>query len=321
MTQPCHTDGKGWQNMELRRLRYFAAVAEELHFRRAAERLHVAQPAVSEQVRKLEVELGVRLLNRTQRSVSLTPGGAVFLREARRVLEQAETARLAARNARDRVTSSLRIGYVPASLPASVPRTLQRLATSMPQLETTLEHGSGAELIEAVRAERLDAAIVPLPAPTAGLRITALGEQRALAALPVIHNNAVKSEICLEQVAPDRIVVLPREANRPFYDAVVAPCHDAGLSPTFVEMPDTQIERVLLAIASGSGMALLPESVAERYAAPGVRFLPLGGDAPRFATGVVTRRDTGHMATGALLRAIPQAPAVMAPRSPVAAVA
>ena len=307
--------------MELRHLRYFVAVAEELHFRRAAERLHVAQPAVSEQVRKLEEELGVRLLNRTQRSVSLTPAGAVFLREARRVLEQAEGARLAARNARDRVTSSLRIGYTPASLPASVPRTLQRLAMSMPQLETTLEHGSGAELIEAVRAERLDAAIVPLPAPTAGLRITPLGEQRALAAVPVIHDHAVRSEICLAQVAPDRIVVLPREANRPFYDAVVATCHDAGLSPTLVEMPDVQIERVLLAIASGAGMALLPESVAERYAAPGVRFLPLGGDAPCFATGVVTRRDTEHLPTVALLRAVSQARTVIASESPVAAVA
>src|SRR4051812_8554889 len=307
--------------MELRHLRYFVAVAEELHFRCAAERLHVAQPAVSEQVRKLEEELGVRLLNRTQRSVSLTPGGAVFLREARRVLEQAETARLAARNARDRVTSSLRIGYMPASLPASVPRALQRLATSMPRLETTLEHGSGAELIEAVRAERLDAAVVPLPAPTAGLRMTPLGEQRALAALPVLHNNAVKPEICLEQVAPDRIVMLPREANRPFYDAVMATCHDAGLAPTLVEMPDAQIERVLLAIASGTGMALLPESVAERYAAPGVRFLPLGGDAPSFATAVVTRRATEHMPTVAFLRAVPQPRTVMASGSPVAAVA
>lgn len=251
----------------------------------------------------------------------MTPAGAVFLREARRVLAQAETARLAARNARDRITSSLRIGYMPASLPASVPRTLQRLATSMPQLETTLENGSGAELIEAVRAERLDAAIVPLPAATSGLRITALGEQRALAALPVIHNHAVRSEICLEQVAPERIVVLPREANRPFYDAVVAACHDAGLSPTLVEMPDAQIERVLLAIASGTGMALLPESVAERYAAPGVRFLPLGGDAPSFATAVVTRRDTDHMPTVAFLRAFPQARAVTTSGSPVAAVA
>jgi DNA-binding transcriptional LysR family regulator len=86
-------------------------------------------------------------------------------------------------------------------------------------------------------------------------------------------------------------------------------------------MPDAQIERVLLAIASGTGMALLPESVAERYAAPGVRFLPLGGAAPTFATGVVTRRDTEHMPTVAFLRAFPKPRAVMTSGSPVAAVA
>src|SRR4029077_4074135 len=114
--------------MELRHLRYFVAVAEELHFRHAAERLHVAQPAVSEQVRKLEDELGVRLLNRDQRHVSLTVAGAALLPEARRVLHDAEVARLAARSARDRATSRLRIGYIPAALPARVPRALQRLA-------------------------------------------------------------------------------------------------------------------------------------------------------------------------------------------------
>src|SRR3954449_7055859 len=121
--------------MELRHLRYFVAVAEELHFRRAAERLHVAQPAVSEQIRKLENELGVRLLNRTHRSVSMTDAGAALLTEARRVLHQAEVARLAVRSARDRATSRLRIGYAPASLPASVPRALQRLRAPPAALE------------------------------------------------------------------------------------------------------------------------------------------------------------------------------------------
>src|ERR1700752_4052351 len=129
--------------MELRHLRYFVAVAEELHFRRAAERLHVAQPAVSEQIRKLEQELGVRLFDRTQRQVSLTDAGFALLREARRVLDQAEAARVAARSARDRTHSLLRIGYVAASLPGSVPRTLHRLAVAMPRLEINLVPGSG----------------------------------------------------------------------------------------------------------------------------------------------------------------------------------
>src|SRR6476659_3092072 len=107
--------------MELRHLRYFVAVAEELHFRRAAERLHVAQPAVSEQIRKLEAELGVQLLLRTQRSVSLTPAGAAMLEEARRVLRQADHACHAAREAHGRALSHLRIGYLPDVLPAAVP--------------------------------------------------------------------------------------------------------------------------------------------------------------------------------------------------------
>ena len=106
--------------MELRHLRYFVAVADELSFRRAAERMYVAQGAFSEQIRKLERELDVRLLDRSRRSVSLTDAGAALLPEARRVLHQVEVARLAARNARDHATSRLRIGYVPGSLPASV---------------------------------------------------------------------------------------------------------------------------------------------------------------------------------------------------------
>jgi len=292
--------------MELRHLRYFVAVAEELHFRRAAERLHVAQPAVSEQIRKLERELGVRLLDRDQRNVALTYAGAVLLREARRVLDQADAASAAVHHARDHATSCLRVGYVPASLPACVGRILQRLAVAMPHLETTLEPGPNLELIESVRAERLDAAIVSLPAPTAGLRVTPLGEQHAVAALPVSHEHAMKPEIRLEQLAPERIVVLPREANRPFYDAVLSSCQSAGLSPTLVEMPDANVERTLLAVASGAGMALLPDSVADRYVCAGVRFVPLDGEAPVVATAVVSRRDSAHMPTAALLRAVAQ---------------
>ena len=111
--------------MELRHFRYFVAVAEGFHFRRAAERLQLAQPAVSEQIRKLEEELGVRLFDRTQRSVSLTDAGAALLDEARRVLQQAEIARMAAQNARDRATTRLRIGHLPDSLPGSVSRAMQ----------------------------------------------------------------------------------------------------------------------------------------------------------------------------------------------------
>ena len=312
LAQACAHETRDGEKVELRHFRYFVAVAEELHFRRAAERLHVAQPAVSEQVRKLEQELGVRLLDRDQRSVSLTDAGAAVLPEARRVLEQAEVARLAARKARDRPVSRLRIGYVPTALPGSVPRALQRLTTPFGKLEATLERGSTLELIEAVRGEQLDIAIVPLPAPTSGLRATGLGDQRAVVALPVGHRKADSAALRLELMAPERIVVLPRDANRPFYDAVVAACHLAGLSPTLVEMADGHVESALLAVASGAGPALVPEAVAERYVAPGVRFVPLEDDLPAVPTAAVTRRHSAHMPTQAFLRAVSKAAGIPA---------
>ena len=313
----------GPQTMELRHLRYFVAVADELHFRRAAERLHVAQPAVSEQVRKLENELGVRLFERTHRNVALTDAGAAMLPEAHRVLRQAEAARLAARSASDRPGRVLRIGYVPTALLASVPRTLRRLVANTPNLKTTMEPGPGLELSDAVRAGELDVAVVSLPVPTAGLRVTPLGEQRAVAVFPTGHEHAVKPHVGLEQIAPERIVVLPRDADRPFYDAVLATCCAAGISPTLIETPDGQVDRVLLAVASGAGMALLPECVAERYADAGVRFVALNGESPVLTTAIVSPRHTEHLPTLAFLRAasrtLEQRPPIASERSVLAA--
>jgi DNA-binding transcriptional LysR family regulator len=307
--------------VELRHLRYFVAVAEELHFRRAAERLHIAQPAVSEQVRKLEAELGVRLFDRTQRNVALTDAGAALLTQAYRVLRQAEAACVAARSASDR--PALRIGYVPTALRASIPRTLRRLVAAMPNLQTTIEPGSGLELVDAVRAGDLDVAVVSLPVPTAGVRVTPLGEQRAVAVFPVDHEHAVKPHVALERIAPERIVVLPRDADRPLYDAVLAACCAAGISPTLIEMPDGHVDRILLAVASGAGMAMLPECVAERYADAGVRFVPLEGESPALTTAIVSPAHTEHLPTVALLRAasrtLDQRPQIASDRSLVAA--
>jgi DNA-binding transcriptional LysR family regulator len=290
--------------MELRHLRYFVAVAEELHFRRAAERLHVAQPAVSEQVRKLEQELGVTLFDRTQRSVSLTNAGAALLEEARHVLRHAEGAQQAARSARDRVTMRLRIGYLPDSLPASVPRALRHLVTAAPAVEVALETGPAHRLIEELRARRLDAVITSLPAPTSGLRTTLLGEQRAVAVLPALHPMAVDSAITLERLAPERVVMLGRDANPAFHDAVIAMCHRAGLAPTLVEIPEPRVEHALLAVAAGAGIALLPDSVTERYASPGTRFVALEAGVPAFQTAVLTHADVESLATLAFVRAL-----------------
>jgi DNA-binding transcriptional LysR family regulator len=291
---------KGWA-VELRHLRYFVAVAEELHFRRAAERLYVAQPAVSEQIRKLEAELGVRLFDRTNRRVVLTEPGRALLDEARRVLHQAEIARLAARNAGERARLRLRIGYTPDSLPASVPRALRQLDTAT---EVVMETGSPFALIESLRDGWLDVVVTGLPASVDGLRVTPLGPQRMVVALPVRDDRAVAPGLTLERLAPRHLVVLPRQANPPLHDAVVAMCRRAGLATTFIEVAEPRVESVLLTVGASGAPALLPESVAELYATPGVRLVALADAEPAFESGVLTRLNTDELAVAVFLRAL-----------------
>jgi DNA-binding transcriptional LysR family regulator len=293
--------------MELRHLRYFVAVAEELHFRRAAERLHVAQPAVSEQIRKLEAELGVQLFNRTQRSVSLTPSGQAMFGEARRVLRQADVAQMAARNAADDAKSRLRIGYLSDSMPMRVSRAMRMLTASAPSVQISLETAPAIGLIEAVRSEQLDVAVVGMPAPTRGLRATPAGSEGVVAALPVTHPLASNAPIPIERLAPDRLVTLPHNANPAFHNAIVSMCRDAGLSPTLLELAEPRVDQALLSVAAGAGPALLPESATAYYAAPGVRFVPIQTAAPVLETVAVTRPDADDLATAAFLRALSRA--------------
>jgi DNA-binding transcriptional LysR family regulator len=297
--------------MELRQLKYFVAVAEELHFRRAAQRLYVAQPAVSEQIRKLEAELGVRLFDRTNRRVAITEAGAALLDESRRVLAHADAAQLAARNARDHARARLRIGYLADSLPATVPCALQRIRRAGLRVDVAMESGTTIRLIEQLRDGLLDAVVSGLPAPTGGLRVTPVGWQGAAVAIGASDGRAVAPALSLGRLDPAGLVVLPRAVNPAFYDAVLAACSEAGIAPALFEVPEPNVESVLLAVAAGTGPAVLPAAVTERHAVPGVRFVPLE-DAIALESAVLTRPDADNPATLAFLDAVAKAPAARA---------
>jgi DNA-binding transcriptional LysR family regulator len=290
--------------VELRHLRSFVAVADELSFSRAAERLHVTQPVVSGQVRKLEEALGARLFERTPRSVDLTDAGAALLEEARCVLRQVDIARTAVRNASDRATFRLRIGHTPDSLPGCVARAMQVLAATAPRVRISLETGPAQRQIDELRAGWLDAAVVGLPAPVGGLRVTPAGRQRIVAALPATDRHAVGPEVSLALLAPARVVMLPAGTNPAFESAIASICRDAGLSPTPVMVGEPRVEHALLAVACGAGPALLPESAAERYVAQGVRFVPLQEAGVAVQSVVLTRRDNQDQSTIGFLRAL-----------------
>jgi DNA-binding transcriptional LysR family regulator len=204
-----------------------------------------------------------------------------------------------------------------------VPRALQQLQKRMPNTRVSLETGAARNLIEDVRAGRLDAAVVSLPAPTAGLERTLLGPQSAVVAMPVMHRLATDDEIDLARLAPERIVLLPREVNPAFHDGVIALCREAGISPSIVHTLEPRVELALLAVSAGGGIAILPESVSGSVSVAGVRLVPLAADQPIAETAVVTRPASDDLATRAFTNALLHASrrVELAPAAPVPLVA
>ncbi len=287
--------------MELRRLRYFVAVAELLHFRRAAEQLHLAQPALSQHVRKLEMELGVDLFRRSKRAVTLTPAGAVFLEEARRILRQADTAARAVREVSDGSLGRLRIGHVAGPLPTVLLEAITRFAVRHPGVEVVPETVSAVRAVDDVRSGRLDVAVVGLPIQAPQLRITSLTHEDTIAAVPDRHALSGREALSLDRVADTRLIVLPRGDNPAFHDGIVAACRNAGVAPTVIETCESGVDHALLIVAAGGGIALLPASAA-RYSAPAVRFLPLADPAPTTEIGLISRLDDPNATVEALIR-------------------
>ncbi|MDA0164372.1 LysR substrate-binding domain-containing protein [Solirubrobacter ginsenosidimutans] len=262
--------------MELRHLRVFVTLAEELHFGRTALRLHLTQPSVSGQLRQLEADLGVRLIRRNARQVTLTDVGVGFLRDARRVLEQADAAAGGVRRFQDGVRASLRIGYLCDAVPERFPLALRRTAHGFPPTRVVLSTGEPQKLLEDLRDDLLDVAVVSLPAPVAGLRVTRVGFERAVAAVP---SNLDRDDASpLELLAQHTLLTLPRRRNPAFYDALIAALRSAGLPGSLVEVEAASIEPLLMEVACGAGCALVPESVMLRWRAPGVTFRRVAGD-------------------------------------------
>jgi DNA-binding transcriptional LysR family regulator len=290
--------------MELRRLRYFVAVAEELHFRRAADRLHLAQPALSQQVRKLEVEIGVDLFHRSRRGVMLTAAGSIFLDEARRLLRHADEAARMARNARLGKAGRVRVGHLADAVPSTLLRGIAALAAHHPGIEIVPETVAARRGVEDVRSGRLDVVVIGLPAPVDGLKVTPFATERTVAAVPDRHFLSGRAAIPLDALGDTPLILLPRPTNPAFYDAVLSGCRTAGISPQVVDVSEPNVEHALLLVASGVGIALLPASAAERYSAVGVSFRPLGPFGPTTQLALVSRADAADVPIAAFIRAV-----------------
>lgn len=250
--------------VELRHLASFAAVVRHGGFTRAAEALHLAQPAVSEHVRRLEAELGTSLLARTTRRVTLTRAGELVLRRAERVFDEVEGARADVAGLAGVLAGRVRIGAIQALEPLDLPRALARFARRYPGVELSLTSGRTAAFVADLLADRIDLALSPIPAALPDrLTATSLFDEELVLITPTGHPSAGRDGLGLADLADDPFVCLPADSGlRARLDRV---CADAGVRPS-VPFECNGLVRIRELVAHGLGVALLARSVAE---APG----------------------------------------------------
>jgi DNA-binding transcriptional LysR family regulator len=281
--------------VELRHLRYFVAVAEELNYTRAAERLHLAPQAVSAAVQQLEAALGTRLLERTTRRVELTDAGAVLLREARRTLRQADHAVHATRRAAAGETGRLTVGFLSSTTHYVMPPAVRAFRERCPDVELRTEDLPIAALVDGLRRGRLDAGVTRPPlVDDADLVAETFLTEPVAAVLPAEHPLAGRPSLRLDELAGERWVLTERSTWPPWHEKYDDDFRRAGYGPDVVQR-GTNVQNLLALVAAGVGVTRLPLS-ARTLRASGVRFVPLEGEtadtvllAPRAARPTVAR--------------------------------
>jgi DNA-binding transcriptional LysR family regulator len=296
---------QNYQTMEFRHLTSFVTVAEELHFRRAAERLHIVQPALSQQIAKLEAELGVQLLERTNRRVTLTDAGRVFLDDARAMLRLRDRAISYARTVQSGTSGALNIGYVGPSAYSGMPQLIRAFRRDFPQVDLRLHELTTRDQVEGVVSGRLDVGICRLPASDDRLNVSELWVESTMIALPAEHALAGQEQVRLADLATDRFILVARAQEPTAFDTYLSLCLAAGFSPIIVEEAQ-QIHSIIELVAAGLGVALVPSSLSA-LSRPGVYFRALEeGSQAQLHTALIWRRGTRSPLVGEFLKATTQ---------------
>lgn len=290
-------------NIELRQLRYFVAVAEERHFGRAAARLHMTQPPLSQTIRALEAALGTPLFARTKRSVALTPAGAALLPEARRILQQAGALPDLARRAASGESGLLSLSFVSTADYSVLPPLLREFRERAPRVQIELREATTDVQLEDLMQGRIDAGLLIPPLPERAKPeldyLTVLSEPLVLAAPQGMKALRGNSAVALRTVADMPLIIFPRRIAPAFHDAILGCFRDAGLTPR-IGQEAIQMQTIVGLVSAGMGVALVPQSVSN-LKRPGVVYRPLTDKALQVETGLAWRRDNASPVLGAFL--------------------
>lgn len=262
--------------MELRHLRYFQAVAEERHFGRAAERLHMAQPPLSQQIRQLEAELGVTLLDRNTRKVELTPAGAAYLERVRRILADVDDAAEQAGRVAAGIEGRLVVGCVGSATYSLLPAFARALRETLPGVDLVVRGEMLVpDQVAALVAGRIDLALLRPPVEEPGLEVTPLRSDRLIVALPEGHRLAERKRLRVRDLREEDLVVHASRGRSVMHGAVDLLCREAGFVPR-IRHEVVETSTLVTLVAAGLGAAVVPEPVSQ-LGVPGVTYRPLSG--------------------------------------------
>ncbi len=283
--------------MELRHLRYFMVVAEERHFGRAAQRLHMSQPPLSRQIQSLEAELGLQLFDRSRRGVAVTPAGAALFARGRAVFDAVDQAVEAAHRASAGEIGRVAIGYVSSLAYVGLGELLRAFRASAPDVDVVVREAPPQEQIEALVDGRLDVGFLRGPIAEPELIAEVSRREALVVVLPAAHRLARRQRIDLGELAREPFVAFPRARSPSFFDALMGLCRTAGFTPRIVQ--EAPMMDLMSLVMAGFGVAIVPESL-RQIGTKGLSFRPLTG-APRADLLLVRRRDDATPAVARFL--------------------
>jgi len=280
-------------NLELRQLRYFVTVAEELHFGRAALRLHMTQPPLSQTIQALEQLLGAPLFERNRRGVTLTPAGAALLPEARRLLAQAQELPQLVQRAAGGEVGRITLAFVSSADYSVLPPFLRAYRAAYPQVQITLQEATSDLQLDDLLHNRIDAGLLipPLPdkARTELDYLPVLREPLVLALPAGLPALKKRGKLALATLPALPLIIFPRAISPALYDAILSVFRDAGITPAIGQQA-IQMQTIVGLVSAGMGMALVPQSVSNLMR-PGVEYRALADTTPPVETGLAWRRD------------------------------
>ena len=291
--------------MELRHIRYFLAVAEERHFTRAAAKIGIGQPPLSQQIKDLEAEIGAPLFHRVAHGAELTSAGEAFLQAVKEMPTLAERATKAARRAARGETGSLRLGYTPsATFNAAVPSAIRAFRRAYPEVELTLEEANTTPLVTGLREGTLDAVFVRPGTPdTEKLQLRRVAEEPVVIALAKRHPVAALEKIDLARLENDPFLLFSREIAPGLYDTVVNACRKAGFKPIISQVVP-HMTAILNLVAAELGVSIVPASMMQ-VRVTGIAYRQIARQSPTTWLALAYRRgETSPIVRNFVARAV-----------------